>query len=190
MLNFSGSAAIAALAVILTVPTPASAQQRTLNTNGARSLRLWPVSGYWQAEFLRNSRHELRCIMATGAKQGASDYLWGIVSGKSATMIFIGDTNPTALSGNTIKLSIDTVAIGSYPITARRPMLTATGQLIESRLPTEDVQKIETLLATGGHVSMKTQGAIYEQSLSGSQVAMDNFHACNTELQALSGNSK
>lgn len=162
-----------------------------MNRNAPGRLRLWPESGDWQVGLIRNNRDALRCILATGVRYDAApEYMWGVISGKTRMWLMIAATNPSAVGGDAIRLAIDGVAIGSYPVTHRTRNPGPAGNLIESQLPTDTVKRINGLLATGGNISLRTSEATYKGHLDGTSSIMRYFDQCRRTMAVLTSGSK
>lgn len=172
--------------------SPALAQERTLSNNSPGTLRIWKQTGHWQVGLIRNTKHQLTCLLGTGKLNSSRQitYLYGLVHRNNSTRLFIIDRDDSALSGNTISVRVDGVSVGSYPITYRHDSKNAILGVIESKLSENQDYRIEHLFSYGSRLEFKTDGATYLSSLGGAGQGIFDFHNCINEVDALIINKK
>lgn len=172
--------------------SPAIAQERRLSNHSPGTLRVWPKTGHWHVVLIRNTRHHLTCLLATGKFNPSHQitYLYGILYRNKIGSLFIIDKDQSALSGNAISVIIDGVSLGSYPVTYKPKFQNAPLDAIESKLPKKEYYRIKNLFSYGSHLEFKTNGATYSSSLNGARQGILDFNHCINEVSALQGNQK
>lgn len=163
----------------------ALAQQRTPNPGKSSINRVWPRVGVWET-FLTRRRDttRLECLVITGVVTNSRDYYgWGWTNVNGGLALFIMDTSPDAVSGDSISLFIDDVKVMQAKITARRQ---DPGQFtVLAAIPNEKVDDIKDLIRSGASIKFISDNATYSASLQGAAEVMGYFSECISHAERL-----
>lgn len=178
--------AILAVLILSALTAPAVAQMRTNNPGAPGVLRQWPVSGVWGTLLVRlTTTHKLGCVMLTGHRDLGTDeaYFWGIRRDAQDTVLEIIDSNPGAVSGTSISVTIDRTPVGAFPITKR--IVNGSQVAVAAHLSEPQAARLINLMRVGGTVSYTTQTSTYTASLAGAGTELVHLAACSSEVAEL-----
>jgi hypothetical protein len=179
------------LALLLAfVSASASAQTKTPNPEAAQILRAWPITGIWQTLLGRREDQTLSCIMLSGHKDaGQVSYVAGFRQLPKELALVVGDREQDAISGNHVRLLIDGVEVGDFPITKRVDDKTAMHS-ISATVPERDSRRVINLFKTGSDVKFLTDKATFDFPLTGATAGIENMRQCLTEVANLAPTGK
>jgi hypothetical protein len=130
----------------------------------------------------------LGCVLLTGHKnQGTNEqYLWGIQWRENSLAVTIIDSNPQAIAGTSIGITIDQVPLGTYQIT-RRFGPPGSMQSVTAELPATERDRLPNLMTVGGAIQFVTSNSTYSAPLLGARQSMQSFQECRIEASHLGG---
>lgn len=172
--------------------TTASAQQRLPNAGTASVLRIWPRVGAWEVVLSRLIYGDLGCGLRTGQanKTTGETYIWGFRWREhEGYALVVIDNNQRAVAGANIRLFIDQIPIGYYPIVRRLGPENGFHSIVAD-LPPGDQDKIISLIRVGGGVQFVTDTFTYSASLTGAAQGMTNMDACIIEATHLNPSTR
>jgi hypothetical protein len=166
------------------------AQQRTPNQGASGILRAWPGNADWQVSLTRLADGGLGCLLLTGHKNQETNeqYFWGIRWRENSVALLIIDSNPQAIAGTSIGITIDRVPVGTYQI-ARRSGPPGGMQFVMAELPAPDRDRLPNLMTVGGAIQFVTSNSTYSAPLLGARQSMQGFQECRVEASHLGGAS-
>jgi hypothetical protein len=184
--------AICSLAMAIVDPCGwAQAQQRTPNSTSAGMLRMWPENANWLVGLTRLLDGGLGCLLITGHVNPASGerYFWGMrLRDQSSLAVEVIDNNENAIASPSIKVMIDNVSFGTYPITRKLGPNNGLHTIL-AELPSPDNLKLLHLLGVGGTIQFVTANSTYTAPLLGARQSMQNLQECQIEAAHLSSTS-
>jgi hypothetical protein len=176
---------IALITLPVMIPEPLSQLlQRTMAPNASHVVRRqWPVSGAWQA-VLRRGPHGISCVLATGLAKATDAYVWGFAKHPDGEWgLVIGDKRHDATDGDYIRVVVDNVAVGTFPVTETREIDGTKG--IRSAITIAQYDRLSTLLAVSGSIRFETANATYSAALANARPAFYNWNDCRAEMDGL-----
>ena len=172
------------------VSAGASAQTKTPNPGAAQILRSWPATGIWQTLLGRREDQTLGCIMLSGHRDaGQISYVAGLRQAPKELALVVGDREQDAVSGNHVRLLIDRIEVGDFPITKHVDDKSAMHS-ISAIVPERDSQRVINLFKTGSDVKFLTDKATFDFPLTGAAASIENMRQCLTEVANLAPTGK
>jgi hypothetical protein len=173
--------AFLAVAILLALCVPGSAQQRVPNQGTPGILRAWPQTGAWQVALLRLFDGAFGCWLVTGfSDQGSREqYFWGIRWRSENVAATIADNNEGAISGPSIQVIVDQIPAGTYQINRR--LSSNVFHNVAADMPRVDGDRILSLINVGGVIQFKTSTFTYSAPLQGASQGLQNLKACSVE---------